>query len=157
MYTLNILGSCMSEYLPVDGFEWVKEELTETNIMNKPKDDSTGLILEVDLEIPEHLHDYFNDYMPVPEHVKVTKDMLSSYNKNCMEKLNIRHIATKKLVPNLYNKEKYVIDYRTLQLYIQLGMKLGKIHRAIKFNQSPWLKEYIAFSNRIEKESKEYL
>ena len=41
MYTLNILGSCMSEYLPVDGFEWVKEELTETDIMNKPKDDST--------------------------------------------------------------------------------------------------------------------
>ena len=41
MYTYNILGSYMSEYLPVDGFEWVKEELTETDIMNKPKDDST--------------------------------------------------------------------------------------------------------------------
>ena len=92
--------------------------------------------------------------MPAPEHVKITKDMLSSYNKDYMEKLNIRHIATKKLVPNLYNKEKYVIDYRTLQLYIQLGMKLGKIHRAIKFNQSPWLKEYIAFNTEQRKKAK---
>ena len=73
--------------------------------MNKPKDDSTGPILEVDLEIPEHLHDYFNDYVPAPEHVKITKDMLSPYNKECVEKLNVKHSATKKLVPNLTTKK----------------------------------------------------
>ena len=144
----------MSACLPVDGFEWVEEGLTESDIMNKPEDDSTGLILEVDLKIPEHLNDYFSDYVPAPEHVKITKHMLSPYKKECMEKLNVKHTATKKLVPNLHNKEKYVVHYRTLQLYLQLGMKLGKVNRAMKFNQSPWLQKYIAFNTEQRKKAK---
>ena len=96
MYTS---GWAMSEHLPVDGFAWVEKELTESDIMNKPKDDSTSLILEVDLEVPQHLHDYFNDYAPTPEHVKITKDMLSPYNEECLEKLNIRHVATRSWFP----------------------------------------------------------
>ena len=96
----------MSACFPVDGFAWVEEELTESDIMNKHEDDSTRLILEVDLEIPEHLHDYFSDYAPAPEHFKITKDMLSPYNKECMEKLNVKHTTTKKLVPSLHRKKK---------------------------------------------------
>ena len=149
-----ILGWPMSEHLPVDGFAWVEEELTDTDIMNKPKGDSTGLVLQVDQEIPEHLHDYFSDYVPAPEHVKITKHMLSPYNKECMKKLNVKLTAIKKLVPNLHNKEKYVVHYRTLQLYLQLGMKLGKVHRAMKLNQSPWLQKYIAFNIEQRKKAK---
>ena len=31
-------------------------------------------------------HDYFNQYVPAPEHLEVTEDMLSPLNKFCMEK-----------------------------------------------------------------------
>ena len=34
----------------------------------------------------------------------------------------------KKLVPNFFDKEKYLIPFENLQLYLRLGLKLKKIN-----------------------------
>ena len=57
-------------------------------------------------------------------------------------------------MPNLFDKENYVIHYENLQLYLRLRLKLKLLHRVLEFNQSHWLKPYIEFNTqkRIEAE-----
>ena len=62
-----------------------------------------------------------------------------------------------KLISTLNKKEKYVLHYRNLQLYADLGLRVKKVdrmlelvsHRLLEFNQSPWLMQYIDFNNQI--------
>ena len=77
--------------------------------------------------------------------------MLSKYRKETADKYEIKVGDVKKLIPNLGNKTKYVLHYRNLQLYLSLGMKLTKIHKALKFKQSDWMKKCINFNTEKRK------
>ena len=74
--------------------------------------------------------------------------MLSKYCKKIGHKYEIKAGDVKKLIPNLGNKTNYVVYYRNLQLYLSLGMKLTKIHRVLKFNQSDWMNKYTDFNTK---------
>ena len=150
----NLYGWAMSQYLPTGKFKWLtQKQIDETNLAKFNENSDKGLILEVDLEYPKELHELHNDYPLAPEKVKVSKDMLSDYCKKIADKYNISTCLVYKLIPNLNNKEKYVLHYRNLQLYLDLGLKITKVHRGLIFNQSPWLKHYIDFNTEKRKNS----
>ena len=143
----NLYGWAMSQYLPTGNFKWLSQkQIEKTNLNEYTENSKKGLLLEVDLEYPHELHDLHNDYPLGPEKIKITKDELSDYCNKIAEKFNISSGLVHKLIPTLNNKEKYVLHYRNLQLYLSLGLKLKKIHRVLEFDQSPWLKQYIDFN-----------
>ena len=86
------------------------------------------MVLEVDLEYPQELHDLHNDYPLAPEKIKVSSGMLSEYCKKITDKYNISIGLVNKLIPTLRDKEGYVLHYRNLQLYLDLGLKIKKVH-----------------------------
>ena len=88
-----------------------------------------GCILEVDLEYPDELHDKHNEYPLAPERKTVNK--------------------VEKLIPNLSNKEKYVVHHKALKLYLSLGLKLTKIYRGVRFVEEPWLRKYIQLNTDL--------
>ena len=118
-----LYGAAMSMKLPTHGFKWMnKYELNNW--------ENYSCILEVDLEYPKELHDLHNDHPLAPERIMC---------KNKVEKL----------IPNLRDKEKYVIHYKNLKQYLDLGLELTCIHRGIKFEEGEWLKPYIDINTKL--------
>ena len=130
----------------------------QQNRLGKYKvDGKKGLILEVDLEYPRELQDLHNDYPVAPGKAKVSKNMLSGYCKKIAEKYNISISQVNKLIPMLRDKKEHVLHYRNLQLYLDLSLKIKKVHRVLEFDQSPWLKQYIDFNTEKRKHARKGL
>ena len=140
----NLYGWAMSQPLPTGEFKWVDIKNLEQRpqnlkkmidlMMKRDKDSHRGYLLEVDVNYPKELHDHHNDLLFMCEKIKVN--------------------GVEKLVPNLYNKEKYVVHVKALKQALDHGLVLKEIHRAIEFKQSAWMKEYIDFNTRLRTAAK---
>ena len=95
-----------------------------------------------------------NDYPLAPDKIKIKREMLSKYQLAIADLYNIPNGNVKKLVPNCFDREKYVLHYENLQLYLRLRLKLKRIHHVLEFNQSEWLKPHVEFNTQKQKQKK---
>jgi hypothetical protein len=125
----NLYGCSMSNVLPFGNFEWVDPD-SIGDILQISKHGDTGYILDCDFEYPENLHDLHYD-LPL-----LAKTQVSPTGRH------------PKLMMTLENKQRYVAHFWVVQQALQLGLRITKIHRALKFSQSCWLKPYIDSNTR---------
>ena len=145
----NLYVYAMSKFLPTSGFKWIDHK--EFYLNKYTSNSSKGCFLEVDIEYPKELHKLHNDYPLAPDKIEIKRKMLSDL-------FNIPIGNVKKLVRNLFDKEKCVIHYGNLQLYLGLGLELKtKIHRVLEFNQSQWLKLCIEFNTHKKQKQKKMM
>ena len=87
----------MSEPLPVDGFNWIKDlfKIEEDFIKNYDKDSDKEYILELDVKYPKSLQDLHRDLPFLPETIRIDK--------------------CNKLVCNLYYNKNYFGYMRSLK------------------------------------------
>ena len=64
----NLYGWVMSEYLPYEEFEWLKN-VDELDVKSINEKSLIRYLLDVDLEYPEKLHELHNDYPLAPENL----------------------------------------------------------------------------------------
>jgi hypothetical protein len=149
----NLYGHAMSQSLPYKDLEFSNVDISD--VLNTSDDNDKGYILEVDLHIPEEIHDKLKEFPPCPEIMVPDVNMFSGYQKKLMMKNEIK-ISKKntKLVPHLMDKKNYCIHYRNLKYVVGLGVEIKKVHNIISFKQRTWLKKYLNF-NTEKKETSE--
>ena len=80
------------------------------------------------------MQESYNNYPLAPDKIEIKKEMLP---ENQLILADLYHIPignVKNLVPNFFDKEKYVLCYKNFQFYLRLGLKLKIIHLVLKFN-----------------------
>ncbi len=173
----GLYSSAMCSHLPTGDYKWIRpgakfDSITQDILKMKiPNDNSRGYMVEVDIHTPEDLHDLMNDYPCAPEPVEIKEPMMSDFAlklKRVVTNLQRKRTGRKevvdlgatdgkgqeKLVCRLTPKEKYVVDYRTLQTYISLGLVVTKFHRILSYKQSPWMKPFIEMNIDMRKLAK---
>ena len=130
----NLYGHSMSQALPFGGFRWLSErEILDLDVSGIEDDGPEGYVFEVDVHYPQELHDRHSD-LPF-----LVENIIPPVEK---AKLPI-------LIPNLNDKKKYVVHYRTLKQAMEHGLMVMRTYRVLKFNQSKWLKKYIDFNTEL--------
>ena len=155
----NLYGGAMLEKLPLNGFMWLNEgevnywnqrlNTNECKIKTYNPNYKFGYTLEVDVHLPDHLHDYFADYPLFAENLPVNEKELSPWQQSF-------GLTTKvcKLMCTLNPKTKYIVDIRYLQFAISVGYVVTKIHNIITFEQEAWIKPYIEIHNDFSDRAK---
>ena len=136
----NLYGWAMSQNLPTHGFKWMKNITKEKvmDILDKANHSMSnrgrkGYIFEVDLEYPKKLWETHNDYPLAPEKMIVN--------------------GVEKLICHFKPRQNYVVHYRNLRQYLELGMRITAVHRGISFYQSSWMEPYIRKNTELRKKA----
>ena len=134
----NLYGWAMSQSLPTHGFKWMRDLTKETvmDILEKANHSMSnlgrkGYIFEVDLEYPHKLWETHNDYPLAPEKMIVN--------------------GVEKLICHFKPRKNYVVHYRNLRQYLEMGMRITAVHRGISFYQSSWMEPYIRKNTELRK------
>ena len=134
----NLYGWAMSQNLPTHGFKWMKDITVEkvNKILDKTNHSMSnngkkGYIFEVDLEYPKYLWETHNDYPLAPEKMIVN--------------------GVEKLICHFKPRKNYVVHYRNLRQYLEMGMRITAVHRGISFYQSSWMEPYIRKNTELRK------
>jgi len=165
----NLYGDSMSRSLPTGNFSWVAKGLLDNLPSRKIADqDKTGYTLEIDMHLPPEHHKKLKDFPPVCErtiisasecspnetvHIQPRKTKLS--DKTLEDVVDNDPLDSQSLLVNhLKPVKNYVVNLQMLQLQMQLGYFVTKVHRAISYDQSPWLRPYIEFNTAKRREAK---
>ena len=131
----NLYGWAMVQNLPTHGFKWENGAgFTPEKTDGIVKKDKRGYLLEVNVKYPKELHENHNELPFLAEKMKIKR--------------------VEKLVPNLKRKKRYMVHIKELDQTLKHGLRLKKVHRVIKFQQSRWMKPYIMLNTRLRKDAK---
>ena len=104
----QLCGWIKLQKLPVNGFKWVDNtsQFNEDFIINYNEESDERYFLEVDVQYPKKLHEFYNDLPFLPEKMKI-------------EKIG-------KIIANVHDKKEYVIHIGNLKQALNHRLVLKK-------------------------------
>ena len=120
----DLYDYAISKFFPISGFKWIDPKEFDSNKYTRKS--SKGCVIRVDLEYPKDLQELHNDHQLAPDKIEIKREMLSDYQLKIADLYDIPIENVKKLVPKFFEKEKYMIHYENLRLYLRLRLKLRK-------------------------------
>lgn len=153
----NLYRNALRYPLPVSDFKYLdKVEFSNIDWLHTDTKGNFGYFVVCDLHYPTSIHKKTQNVPLAPELADIMHEDFSHFMKEMFIRRNLsrnpecrnpeKYNTVTKLLATCRDKKEYVVHFFVLQLYLQLGMKISKIYRVIKFKQAPIFKDYIDFN-----------
>ena len=109
-----------------------KRPLSEEQLLQPIIDGRLFGYVQCDIEVPEHLRDYFSNFPPIFENTVVSRDDIGNLMKRYAEKENIMVQLRGMLISSFLLTTGTIIT-PLLLFYLQLGLVCKKIHRFVQY------------------------
>ena len=104
-----------------------RRPLSEAGLMQGLIDGQFFGFVQCDIEVPEHLRDYFSNFPPIFKNTAVSRDDIGNLMKQYAEKENIMVQPRRMLISSFILTNGTIIT-PLLWFYLQLGLVCKKIH-----------------------------
>ena len=132
----NLYGYAMMQKLPYKDFEFFTAT-TLVLILNTPGDSDHGYYIVCDTDYTNECKERTEQLALMPNKRKINDNELGYRERDGGK------ARSEKSIFDQNNKTEYMVHYRMLKFYVKMGVKVTKIHRAIKFKQDYIYIDYI--------------
>jgi hypothetical protein len=146
----NLYAASLRQLLPTSDLRWLTEaEFNSIDWASIDTEGDVGYTLKVDLKYPAAIHDLTQDFPLAPETGMVTEAMLTPFMKEQWERRcefrggSLKYRPEKKLLMSCTDKKEYVVHFKLLKFYLNMGMQITTIHSVIGYKQTCIFKKYI--------------
>ena len=129
----------MMQKLPYKDFEFITTTTLDPRsgfldvILNTPDDSDHGYYIICDIDYTNECKERTEQLALMPNKRKINDNELGYRQREKSEARSGKLLhRSEKLILDQNNKTKYMVHYRMLMFYVKRGVKVTKIHRAIK-------------------------
>ena len=119
----------MSQYRSYTHF---KKYLTQDQIIQYIQDGHLFGFVECDIEVPEHLKDYFSEMTPIFKNHDVSLDDVGEFMQNYAKERSIKDVPRRLLIGSYFGK-KIGLSTPLLKWYLEHGLVVTCIYTVIEY------------------------
>ena len=109
-----------------------RHPLSEEGLLHGIIDGRLFGYVQCDIEVPEHLRDYFSNFPPIFKKIAVSRDDIGTLMREYAEKENVMSQPRRMLISS-FNLTNGTIITPLLLFYLRLGLVCKKIHRFVQY------------------------
>ena len=109
-----------------------KKYLTQDQIIQYIQDGHLFGFIECDIEVPDHLKEYFSEMPPILKNVDVCLDDVGEFMQNYAKEHNIKDVPHRLLIGSYFGK-KIGLTTPLLKWYLEHGLVITRIYTTVEY------------------------
>ena len=142
------IESFLNDHFPGRG----EKGQTQSQLLQRVQEGTFFGAVVVDIETPEHLKKKFSEMTPIFKNVEIQRQDVGEHMQTFAEEHDIMSSPRRPLIGS-YKGEKILLGTPLLKFYLEEGLTVTHVHRAIQWISSTWLQPVADFVSNSRRAS----
>ena len=121
-----------------------EKKQTQGQLLRRVQEGTFLGALEVDIDTPSHLRDKFSKMTPIFKNVEIERTQVGQHMQAFAEQHDIMTRPRRAPIGS-YKGDKILLGTPLLKFYLDQGLEVSRVHRAIQWRSLPWLEPFADF------------